>query len=30
LFEKLEIPRRFRCLLEYLVSPTPNARRDFE
>jgi hypothetical protein len=28
--EKLEIPRRFRCLMEYLFSPTPNPQEDFE
>jgi hypothetical protein len=27
---KIEIPRRFRRLIEYLFSPTPDARRDFE
>jgi hypothetical protein len=28
--EKLEIPDDFRRLIEYLLSPTPDTRRDFE
>jgi hypothetical protein len=27
---KLEILRLFWCLIEYLFSPTPDARKDFE
>jgi len=30
IWKKLEIPRDFQRLMEYLLFPTPDTRRDFE